>query len=60
MIENIEDLKPQDETSVQQIKDIRSVTGVGVMQAKRIAAHLNIYGYITWEIIHRSDFGIIR
>jgi hypothetical protein len=56
----LDDLKPQDKPTVKQVQDIRSVTGVGVMKAKKLALQLNKCGHLTWAMVHSNDYGIIE
>lgn len=59
-MDNIIDIKPQDEVTVEQVQNIRAITGVGVMKAKKLAIQLNQSGELTWTMVHKPSIGIIE
>ena len=59
-MDDIIDIKPQDKTTVEQVQNIRAITGVGVMKAKKLAAQLNQGGELTWAMVHKPSIGCIE
>ena len=58
----IGDLKPQESITAKQVQEIRALTAIGVMAARKLAHILNTEGSITWAHVHKANnaIGIIH